>query len=212
MTKQGLVSWRCLHQPCWQAFFSPAFWLGTPSGRSFPPAVGREPADAVISNDLTAAFLLRTPSGCESIRRLVEIGLQSNRKIANDTGAKGSGCTRITLASRCEGATARSSWWSATARNERLARTVPSTRLNEASNGMASGCCVNPRRTISDPFSPNENRTTRVMPAWRRTSMTTLVDSGVNASKMPQLVKVSRSVICCAKSLIVRADLTGPSL
>ena len=77
---------------------------------------------------------------------------------------------------------------------------------------MASGCCVNPRRTISDPFSPNENRTTRVMPAWRRTSVTTLVDSGVNASKMPQLVKVSRSVICCAKSLIVRADLTGPSL
>jgi hypothetical protein len=69
-----------------------------------------------------------------------------------------------------------------------------------------------PKTDISDPFSPNENRTTRVMPAWRRTSVTTLVDSGVNASKMPQLVKVSRSVICCAKSLIVRADLTGPSL
>jgi len=29
---------------------------------------------------LSAAFLLGTPSGCESIRRLVEIGLQSNRK------------------------------------------------------------------------------------------------------------------------------------
>jgi len=52
MTKQGLVSWRCLHQPCWQAIFSPAFWLGTPSGLLFPPGVGRVTSDAMISNDL----------------------------------------------------------------------------------------------------------------------------------------------------------------
>jgi hypothetical protein len=38
---------------CWRALFSPAFWLATPSGRSFPPAVGHAAArDAVISNDL----------------------------------------------------------------------------------------------------------------------------------------------------------------
>jgi len=47
MTAQGLIKWRWFHQlSIWRAFFLPAFWLATSSGRLFPPDVGREPAGA----------------------------------------------------------------------------------------------------------------------------------------------------------------------
>jgi hypothetical protein len=61
VAKQGFISWRYLHQLCLQALFLPAFWLATPSGRSFPPAVGHELAatrDAMISNDLNDEHLM----------------------------------------------------------------------------------------------------------------------------------------------------------
>jgi hypothetical protein len=52
MTMQGIIKWSCLHQlSIWRAFFLPAFWLATSSGRLFPPDVGREPDVATDAHD-----------------------------------------------------------------------------------------------------------------------------------------------------------------
>ena len=58
----------------WRAFFLPAFWLATSSGRLFPPDVGREPAGApaamILKNrddpttNLSATFRLLSLCGC----------------------------------------------------------------------------------------------------------------------------------------------------
>ena len=82
MTVQGLIKWRWFHQlSIWQAFFLPAFWLATPSGRLFPPDIGREPAGAPTAmilkdrNDpttsLSATYRLVS---CGTLRRLIAWG------------------------------------------------------------------------------------------------------------------------------------------
>jgi hypothetical protein len=54
MIVRGLIKWRWFHQfSIWRAFFLPAFWLATSSGRLFQPDVGGEPAGA------SAAMILK---------------------------------------------------------------------------------------------------------------------------------------------------------
>ena len=92
MTVQGVIKWRCLHQlSILRAFFLPAFWLATSSGRLFLPDVGRELAGAPgamiskDSNDPNDELLRDFPVALtERLRNTRSTGLRSDNPTDTD--------------------------------------------------------------------------------------------------------------------------------